>query len=281
MSATFRLPPSERDFEVFFKVTFYSVSTWRTAELFKISQTRVRQLVTLVGDWVAENLPDVGEADLQKQVRLAQHIAANRLEHQYEDAMNRWNAEGDPKHLRQATRIALAQARLGVVAGRVHAMAADVTAGPLELGDLEATSRVHEQREMHQNHDEVHCAPLMHPTNSPVGDCSADFEQAAGGDGGAAEVVAASDCPQTLIERERQQRLMMFRGLTRMEGRLLTLIENQGSANPDKVASLQQTLRNVRAEKATAELRLSRFVPGVQIEPLDVPVMDPVELAAE
>ena len=49
MSATFKLPPSERDFEVFFKVAFYSVSTRETAEIHNISQTRVRQLVTLVG----------------------------------------------------------------------------------------------------------------------------------------------------------------------------------------------------------------------------------------
>ena len=87
MSATFRLPPSERDFEVFFAVAFESVSTRETAEFHNISQTRVRQLVTLVGDWVADHLPDFSEADLKKQVRLAQHIAANKLEDQYEAAM--------------------------------------------------------------------------------------------------------------------------------------------------------------------------------------------------
>src|SRR5678815_1179981 len=141
MSATFRLPPSERDFEVFYAVMFESVSTRETAEFHNISQTRVRQLVTLVGDWVADNLPQWGEADLKKQVRLAQHVAANKLEHQYESAMRLWKVEGDPKHLRQATRIALAQARLGVVAGRIHALAADVTDGPVQLGDLEADTR--------------------------------------------------------------------------------------------------------------------------------------------
>ena len=129
------LPPSERDFEIYFAVAFHSASTRRTAESHKISQTRVRQIVALVGDWVADNLPDWGEADLKKQVRFAQHVAANRLEHQYEQAMNFWNAEGDPKYLRQATRIALAQARLGITAGRIHALAADVTTGPAILGD--------------------------------------------------------------------------------------------------------------------------------------------------
>ena len=135
MSVPFKLPPSERDFEIFFAVAFQSVSTRRVAELHHLSQTRVRQLVTLVGDWVADNLPDWGEADLKKQVRLAQHVAANRLEHQHEEAMLHWEAESDPKYLRQATRIALAQARLGVVAGRIHALAADVTTGPSALAD--------------------------------------------------------------------------------------------------------------------------------------------------
>jgi len=176
MSSAFRLPPSQRDFEVYFKVAFYSVSTWRTAELFNISQTRVRQLVTLVGDWVAENLPDFGEADLQKQVRLAQHVAANRLEHQYEQAMNFWNAEGDPKHLRQATRIAVAQARLGIVAGRVHALAADVTEGPLELGDpIPGASGA----DIPVCRDNDAADKNVCPTHSPNGDFSGESNQAA------------------------------------------------------------------------------------------------------
>jgi hypothetical protein len=55
-----------------------------------------------------------------------------------------------------------------------------------------------------------------------------------------------------------------------MERRLLTLIEGQGNTNPDKVAQLNETLARVRASKATAELRLSRFIHGVHIEPLNV-----------
>ncbi|HZN34852.1 MAG TPA: hypothetical protein VFB80_13580 [Pirellulaceae bacterium] len=249
MSAALKLPPSERDFEVFFKVMFHSVSTWRTAEFFNISQTRVRQLVTLVGDWVADHLPDVGETDLQKQVRLAQHVAANRLEHQYEQVMALWTAEYNPKYLRQATRIALAQARLGLVTGRIHALAADVTAGPLELGDEIPPVDAH----------------------SPNRDCSPAASNGAGGRAEDAEEIAASDGPEQMIERERYQRLRSVEGCSLMENRLLTLIANQGSHNPEKVAELEETLSRVRAEKATAELRLSRYVPGVQIAPLDVP----------
>jgi hypothetical protein len=248
MSRAFRLPPSERDFEVFFKVAFHSVSTRETAEFHNISQTRVRQIVTLVGDWVADNLPDFSEADLQKQVRLAQHIAANKLEHQYDVAMNHWNAEGDPKYLRQAMRITLAQARLGVVAGRVHALAADVTEGPAELGDKIPPVDAH----------------------APVRDCSPNGDQSAGGEENEAGEIVVNDCPEMLIERERRQRLSAVRGAALFEGRLLSLIEGQGSANPEKVAQLKETLARVREHKVAAELRLSRFIHGVQIEPLTV-----------
>jgi hypothetical protein len=247
MSATFKLPPNKRDFDVFFGVMFHSVSTWEAARLHNISQTRVRQIVTLVGDWVADNLPAWSEADLEKQVRLAQHIAVNRLEHQYEAAMRLWNLEGDARNLRQATRITEALARLGVVPGRVETLAADVTEGPLELGD------------------EV---PIEDP-HAPVRDCSADSKGAAdSGEPDAAEL-AASDCPESMIERERQQRQQQVTGLARMENRLLELIEGQGEANPEKVASLQETLSRVRQDKASWELKLSRFAPGVQIAPLE------------
>jgi hypothetical protein len=282
MSALLRLPPSQRDFEIFFAVAFQSVSTRRAAELHHISQTRVRQLVTLVGDWVADNLPDWGEADLKKQVRLAQHVAANRLEHQYEEAMLRWDAEGDPKHLRQATRIALAQARLGVVAGRIHALAAEITAGPTELGDDQSSRHTPcavapaPTRSVSEGHADVgwdKAAAAAGPpgaTSSPIEDCSPPAHQYSRPDLTEGTDPALTDSPETLIEHERQQRLSDLEGAALIERRLLTLIENQGDANPDKVAALNATLARVRQEKATAELRLSRFLPGIQIEPLNL-----------
>ena len=310
------LPPSERDFEIFFAVAFQSVSTRRTAELHKISQTRVRQVVALVGDWVAENLPAWDEADLKKQVRLAQHVAANRLEHQYEQAMNYWNAEGDPKYLRQATRIALAQARLGVVAGRIHALAADVTAGPAELSDdlrgaglrpaaapahsdpsTTSTRRVSEgppcgadipvchapTRSIGEGPDvgcisEAQCTTGASSTTPPdpclltpdplPEDCSPFADNHPATDLTDDDDPALTDSPETLIDRERQERLNDVEGLSLMERRLLTLIDNEGSANSERVTRLRETLSRVRASKATAELRLSRFTHGIHIEPL-------------
>jgi hypothetical protein len=237
--------------------------------------------VTLVGDWVADNLPDWGEADLKKQVRLAQHVAANRLEHQYEQAMLRWDVEGDPKHLRQAARITVAQARLGVVAGRVHALAANVTAGPSELGDnfrgvgvspasadkapIDGDVSTSADRNIETSYGRRDACP----TPSPVGDCSPSACQPAGIESGSDSDSAASDSPETLIERERRQRLNEVEASTVVERRLLTLIEYEGESNPEKVAELTATLVRVRQRKATAELRLSRFMPGVHVEPLN------------
>jgi hypothetical protein len=247
MTDSFQLPPSKRDFEVFFGVMIHCASTYQAAKLHNISQTRVRQIVTLVSDWVADHLPAWSEADLEKQVRLAQHIAVNRLQHQYESAMRLWTLEGDARNLRQATRITEALARLGVVPGRIEALAADVTEGPLELGD------------------EI---PIEDP-HAPVRDCSGESNGAADDREPSEAELAVSDCPEQMIARERWQRLQQVQGLERMENRLLELIEGQGDCNPEKVASLQTTLGRVRQDKASWELKLSRFAPGIQIAPLE------------
>ena len=257
MSGTFPLPPSERDFEVFFNVAFRSISTRATAEQHKISQTRVRQIATLVGDWLAEHLPEWSEADLQKQVRLAQHVAAAKLEHQYAAAMRLWEVEADPKHLRQATRIAAAQARLGIVAGRLEALAADATVGPAELGEEARTEDPTNQSEVAAD-------------SSPVRDCSPAAAARGNERASAGDDAAASDCPAMLVERERRTRQEAVEEVSLVENRLLSLIGQEGDSA--KVAELNVVLSRVRQHKASAELRLSRFLPGVQIEPLAVPI---------
>ena len=183
MTASFRLPPSERDFEVFFKVMFHSVSTWQAAKAFNISQSRVRQVVALVGDWVADHLPDVGEADHSEANAAGsarRRQSAGGSIRTGDDLVERRN---EPKHLRQATRIALAQARLGLVAGRVHALAADVTAGPLELGD--------------------EIPPVdARAASSPNGTSHLPSTMARAARSAKRTRSAASDCPETMIERE-------------------------------------------------------------------------------
>jgi hypothetical protein len=96
-----KMTPTARDFEIYDAIVRRTVSTRRVAEL--------------------------------------QHVAADRLEYQYCELMENWHEKGDPKYLRQATRIALAQARLGVMAGRIECLAADAIEGPLEVPFAEGT----------------------------------------------------------------------------------------------------------------------------------------------
>ena len=54
MTTTLKLPPSERDFNIFEAVHLQGCSTWHMADRYRISQTRVRQLIERVTLWLAE-----------------------------------------------------------------------------------------------------------------------------------------------------------------------------------------------------------------------------------
>src|SRR3954466_7464279 len=99
-----RLPPAARDFEIHRLHLVELLSTRRLAEKFQISQTRVRQIIARVADWLTEMLPTKSEQDIEKEKRYARHLAAAQLEHQIRQLQNYWDGSGDPKYLRQQTR---------------------------------------------------------------------------------------------------------------------------------------------------------------------------------
>ena len=57
MSVSLKLPPSGRDFLVYQRIVVDSASTRTVAEEVRISQTRVRQIVLRVMQWLVETLP--------------------------------------------------------------------------------------------------------------------------------------------------------------------------------------------------------------------------------
>ena len=118
------LPPSTRDFEIHRLSLVEFLSTRCIAEKFEISQTRVRQVVDRVAEWLTEMLPNPTEASQEKQKRYAIHLAAAQLQNQIELLRSIWTGTADPKYLRQQTRAILALARLGVPAGKLDALAA-------------------------------------------------------------------------------------------------------------------------------------------------------------
>ncbi|HEY2413374.1 MAG TPA: hypothetical protein VGI40_14075 [Pirellulaceae bacterium] len=123
------LPPSPRDFEIHRLALVEFFSTRRLAEKFEISQTRVRQIIAHVSDWLTEMLPVKSEQDIEKEKRFAIHLAAAQLRHQIQQLQNYFDGSGDPKYLRQQTRAIQALARLGAHSHTLDSLAANSGAG--------------------------------------------------------------------------------------------------------------------------------------------------------
>jgi len=137
------LPPTYRDFQVYQRVVIEGASTRQAASEFSRSQTRIRQIVQRVSEWLSDNLPPQDEATDAACLRHAQHVAADRLTYFYSLAMDGWRAERQVKYFNMAMRVAVAQSKLAVLPGTIECLAADAIEGPLP--------------------EEVGCAP---PTNS-------------------------------------------------------------------------------------------------------------------
>ena len=137
MSVTFQLPPSGRNFEVFEAVIVGGKSTRDAAGQFRLSQSRVCQIVRRMQAWQAEVLTSEQHLTDEEQLRLSKDIAGHRLNHLYCEVMGAWrrsqgdfkqtrssrygdevtttkSSYGDPKYLVAATRLIKAAADLGV-----------------------------------------------------------------------------------------------------------------------------------------------------------------------
>jgi hypothetical protein len=155
VTTSLRVPPTERDTIIYEIVVIYGRSTRDVAEVFEISQTRVRQIVQRVLAWIGETLPERGEIDKQRELRLAQLIAADRFDNYYSTAMDQWRQKSDGRSLGMLLRITMATTRLGVMPGQIDALFADATEGPLPDDEITPTP-----------------PPAFETTNPPPGDCS-------------------------------------------------------------------------------------------------------------
>ena len=247
------LPPTARDFEIFEQNQVHFLSTRHIAEKHAISQTRVRQIVARVADWLATHLPAKSEAEKEAELRLAQHLAAAQLRRQVEVLKNFFDATGDPKYLRHQSRVIISLARLGVVPGAIDALAADCE-------DDTSTTDAHRP-----SPDSSPLSPDPCPlTPAPsLRDCSLPEQQTASDD-----LAATANHTPTPNHDESYANTPLdpestLQGLTIMERRLLTLLAETSPDNHDRHQSLQRTLATVRHHKTTLELRLSPDHPGV------------------
>jgi hypothetical protein len=156
-----RLPPSGRDFEVFEHVTVDGGTTRSAAQEFKISQTRVCQVLERVRDWLDEVAPATADEQVtKKHLQLAEGLAADRLDSLYSQAMTGWRSSagevervriagwgeklttrttshGDPRYLTVAARLALMRSKIASLGALDHAIA---VAADLEDEAAEAAS---------------------------------------------------------------------------------------------------------------------------------------------
>src|SRR5262245_30892656 len=132
MRTALSLPPTERDFRIYERVVLTGVSTRQAAGEFGLSQTRIRQLVQRVSQWLTETLPPHDDATDAAHLRYARHVAADRLEYFYSEAMHGWRLVQQPKYLGLAIRVLTAQSKLPVLPGTLDALAADAIEGALD-----------------------------------------------------------------------------------------------------------------------------------------------------
>jgi hypothetical protein len=180
------LPPSGRDFIVYERVILDSATTRQAAAEAGISQTRVRQIVRRVIQWLAQTLPADSSQSEAAQLRVARHMAADRLEACYQSANRAWLSTGQPKYANLVIRIINAQSKLPVVAGAYEALMADVLAGPLPESGAGLSPAV----------------PSHSENDPPVEDCSPAASQTAESEPDAADPHAQDTTEPTTCDAE-------------------------------------------------------------------------------
>src|SRR5947209_9792905 len=124
-----KLPPSDRDFEIYEAVHIQNRSTWLLADRYNLSQTRVRQIIRRVVEWLGEVLPPQAQVAKEQELYLARQIAADRFQHQLEEITTLWEETRESKYAGIRIRLTTAQARLGVVGGVAAGLMADAIEG--------------------------------------------------------------------------------------------------------------------------------------------------------
>ena len=177
MQTELKLPPSGRDFQVYQRVIVDAASTRQAASEFSLSQTRVRQVVQRVSEWLTTELPAASKEQAQVQLWLARNVAADRLQGLYGEAMCRWRKLHDTKNFGMALRVITAQSKLPALPGLLEGLAADASEEPLDSAVESRTSKVEGQGQPNSHStSEQRPATFGLGTSTlaapPVGDCS-------------------------------------------------------------------------------------------------------------
>lgn len=123
-AANGKLPPTERDFEIYREVVLQGESTRHVAGRHGLSQTRVRQLLTRVIDFLLQAVPvELPEQTREQRLYVAEQLARMHLEHLYRELLQMWQASqrasgagglGKASYLTSAARVVGIMAKLPV-----------------------------------------------------------------------------------------------------------------------------------------------------------------------
>jgi hypothetical protein len=119
------LPPTPRDLEIYRQNHLEKLSTRQLAEKFDLSQTRIRQILQRVNQWLIAVLPPCSGDQRARQTYLAQCLVADQLHRQIENLENLWIGTKDLRYLRAQAQLLGMIARLGVLPGMLEGILAD------------------------------------------------------------------------------------------------------------------------------------------------------------
>jgi uncharacterized protein YukE len=276
------LPPSSRDFEIHRLALVEFLSTRRIAEKFKISQTRVRQIIGHVAEWMTEMLPLKSEQDIEKEKRYAIHLAAAQLQNQIEQLQYAWDGSSDPKYQRQQTRAIVALARLGVSSHHLDALASRGAGFQPAENDADTP--------LHSSADSQISSPKSEIPNSPTApvpcspspsfeDCSPHSPQASCLEPQVSSESAATPSPETDLLLNFNAAKDTLAGFDIAEKNLLKAIDN-AHGKPERQAYLQESLTEFRTSRANYILELSPKFPSL-VEKLESEKLESENLAKE
>jgi hypothetical protein len=292
MTTTRMLPPTPRDLDIHRLALIERASTRHIAEKYGLSQTRVRQIIYRVCDWLAETLPLKTDARKEQEANLAQHLAAAQLNHQIEQLQILWDQTFNPKYIRQQTRIITALARLGTIPGAIDSLAADITdnvvpspnvvpSGP-EGADAEhdfhsdSTSHTDSVSTRPSPHDSVSDLPHSPP---PFEDCSPEINSNAAPAAAVSAQLAPTASASILSDDDIACFQREIEGLNVLERRLLIVLQNDFSENPDERQGIENSLAKVRQSKAAIELKIAPYIVGATVS-VETPTVSPTRTAS-
>lgn len=203
MKNTSLLPPSGRDLEVYRRLHVEGCSTREVALSMQVSQTRVCQIAEKVGQYLTTVAPAKDDQQRDKQLAVAEQVAALRVDFLYGAALQSWrksqgtqtttrklasamkapvtvkttrNSPGDSRYLLLAARLAMMAAKLPAAClellvgeGEEEADDESAVAAPSPNGDCSAQNAA--ASDSHEMPDKTAVNSVNWPTNR---DCSPD-----------------------------------------------------------------------------------------------------------